>query len=771
MRRPLCWLAGVFFLMLSLFVGNRNWKESVYHFLETEIFLSGKIWEKQEKETFYGKGWELILTEVSLKKGNKVQKLKGKYLLRLTTEDTYYLGQNLLVKATYSPWEEITNPGQFDLGKWYHSQGILGEFKGKDVIQKGNTHNKWRETLWQIRGSFTKVLLQLLGQKDGSLLSAMILGEKSFLEEESKEMYQRNGISHILAISGLHLMLLGNGIYEILKRILLIPKVAETAACGIMILFCIFSGASISTIRATIMFVMTLWAKNMGRAYDSLSALALAALVLLWQNPYVMENSGFLLSFLAVIGVVIVAPGIKEIFPYGGKIWDSLMISISASLTTLPILLINYGTFSWYSIFLNLLILPPMAFLLGGGVILILLSYFMSFSGQVGILLFFQQVLIFSLRMILDFYELCCKLFERLPFQDSYLGAAGSLRILLYYVFLFLFLRLLCSKSSPLFHYPPFWNRIFLLLLVTFLTCSIPGKFEITMLDVGQGDCLIIRNSNQKVYLSDGGSSSVSRVGKYRILPFLKNKGYGRLEAVFISHLDGDHYNGILELLQQMEAEKIKIGYLVLPGEVKKQKDQREKLEELLLLAKKNRIQMIYMNQGDTFKDEKMIIHCIHPAKGKGRGDSNDDSLVLELSYGEFDVLLTGDVEASGEEKIIEYLEKREEEEEKTYEVLKVAHHGSAGSSTELFLGKIKPILGLISCGKNNRYGHPAKEALERLEEQEIDLLDTRNTGAITIMPKKDGSFRIRTFLDKSRESNSIIQGEKEYHNKKDRKS
>ena len=159
MRRPLCWLAGVFFLMLSLFVGNRNWKESVYHFLETEIFLSGKIWEKQEKETFYGKGWELILTEVSLKKGNKVQKLKGKYLLRLTTEDTYYLGQNLLVKATYSPWEEITNPGQFDLGKWYHSRGVLGEFKGKDVIQKGNTHNKWRETLWQVRGSFTKVLL------------------------------------------------------------------------------------------------------------------------------------------------------------------------------------------------------------------------------------------------------------------------------------------------------------------------------------------------------------------------------------------------------------------------------------------------------------------------------------------------------------------------------------------------------------------------------------------------------------------------------------
>ena len=377
---------------------------------------------------------------------------------------------------------------------------------------------------------------------------------------------------------------------------------------------------------------------------------------------------------------------------------------------------------------------------------MLLCSYLISFQPSFGILLWIQQVFITSIRMILAFYEQCCYLFEQLPFQDGYLGAVGKGRIFLYYLLLFLLLHIVTSPKDIKKLYPNFWNRIFLFLLLIFLTCRIPGGFEITMLDVGQGDCVIIRNSNQKVYLSDGGSSSISRVGKYRLLPFLKYKGYGNIEAVFISHLDGDHYNGILELLQQMEAEKIKIGYLVLPGEVKKQKDQREKLEELLLLAKKNRIQMIYMNQGDTFKDERMIIHCIHPAKGKGRGDSNDDSLVLELSYGEFDVLLTGDVEASGEEKIIEYLEKREEE-EKTYEVLKIAHHGSAGSSTELFLGKIKPILGLISCGRDNRYGHPAEETLKRLEKYGVKILDTREGGAITIKVNKKGTFwKVDTF-------------------------
>ena len=741
MKRPMCWLAGLFFLILSIFVESRSWKESTAGFLETEVLLTGRITQKQEKEGYYGKGWELRLAEVVLKREEKLLPLKGNYLLRLTTGEELLLGQKILVKASFSPWEESKNPGQFDLGKWYHSQGILGEFRGKELIKKSASYQKFGEALWHLRVKASAKLRQLLGETEGALLSAMILGEKSFLEEESKEMYQRNGISHILAISGLHLMLLGNGIYTILKRILPVWVVPELSACTIMILFCFFSGASISTLRATIMFVMTLLGKILGRTYDSLSALGLAAAILLWKNPYVMENSGFLLSFLAVIGVVYAAPAIHMIFPWENKLWKSLTISLSASLTTLPVLLVNYGAFSWYSVFLNLLILPPMAFILAGGILLLLCSFLISILPPFDILMWIQHIFIISLRIILAFYEQCCYLFEQLPFQDGYLGAVGKGRIFLYYLLLFLLLHIVTSPKDIKKLYPNFWNGIFLFLLLTFLTCRIPGGFEITMLDVGQGDCVIIRNANQKVYISDCGSSSISRVGKYRLLPFLKYKGYGNIEAVFISHLDEDHYNGILELLEEMEAEKIKIGYLVLPGEVKKQKDQREKLEELLLLAKKNRIQMIYMNQGDTFKDEKMIIHCIHPAKGKGRGDSNDDSLVLELSYGEFDVLLTGDVEASGEEKIIEYLEKREEEEEKTYEVLKVAHHGSAGSSTELFLGKIKPILGLISCGKNNRYGHPAKEALERLEKYGVKILDTREGGAITIKVNKKGTF------------------------------
>lgn len=741
MKRPICWLAGLFFLILSVFVESRSWKESTAGFLETEVLLTGRITQKQEKEGYYGKGWELRLAEVVLKREEKLLPLKGNYLLRLTTGEELLLGQKILVKASFSPWEESKNPGQFDLGKWYHSQGILGEFRGKELIKKSASYQKFGEALWHLRVKASAKLRQLLGETEGALLSAMILGEKSFLEEESKEMYQRNGISHILAISGLHLMLLGNGIYTILKRILPVWVVPELSACTIMILFCFFSGASISTLRATIMFVMTLLGKILGRTYDSLSALGLAAAILLWKNPYVMENSGFLLSFLAVIGVVYAAPAIHMIFPWENKLWKSLTVSLSASLTTLPVLLVNYGAFSWYSVFLNLLILPPMAFILAGGILLLLCSFLISILPPFDILMWIQHIFIISLRIILAFYEQCCYLFEQLPFQDGYLGAVGKGRIFLYYLLLFLLLRIVTSPKDIKKLYPNFWNGIFLFLLLTFLTCRIPGGFEITMLDVGQGDCVIIRNANQKVYISDCGSSSISRVGKYRLLPFLKYKGYGNIEAVFISHLDEDHYNGILELLEAMDKERIKISYLVLPKEIKKLTEQKQKLEELLFLAEEKKIQTVFMKGEDRILDGKMEILCLHPREGDYTDNANEDSMVLDISYGEFTLLLTGDVEGRGEEKLTACLKNKKQYTHKQYEILKVAHHGAKGSTTEEFLQQIRPKLGLISCGRDNRYGHPAEETLKRLEKYGVKILDTRKGGAITIKVNKKGTF------------------------------
>ncbi len=259
------------------------------------------------------------------------------------------------------------------------------------------------------------------------------------------------------------------------------------------------------------------------------------------------------------------------------------------------------------------------------------------------------------------------------------------------------------------------------------------------MLDVGQGDGMVIRTKSGRIYLSDFGSSSVKGVGTYRLLPFLRVKGYGRIEGIFVSHLDMDHYNGVLELLEAAEEEHISIGTLFLPISVREE-GTAEKLAELLELAELTDVSVAFLQAGDRVIDGKTEFFCLHP--GNGEYESNNGSMVVSVEYGDFSFLLTGDVEKEGEEEIRERIDQLGQ-----YHLLKVAHHGSKGSSMEAFLEEIQPRVSLISCGENNRYGHPAGEVLDRLAKAGSLVLQTPETGAITIRPKEDGSFTVETFL------------------------
>lgn len=805
MRRPVCWLALLFLCLLFPFVKQWNWRSNLPEFKEERVILEGEVAEKSRKENFYGETLELTLKDVSVIREGKMSFLEGKYLVTLKQKEEVKIGRKVRVEASPSAMEEATNPGQFDLGKWYYSNGILGRFQKGEILAQSSAYKPLKEALWKFREDSFQLLKTSLGEKDGALIAAMILGEKSGLEAESKELYQRNGISHILAISGLHLSLLGMGVLGFWKRILPFPKTAAVISAVFMIIYCIFTGSSVSTLRATVMFVLSLLAGILNRSYDCLTGLALSSLILLFLNPYGLENSGFLLSFLAVIGVTYVAPVLKEGFQVKGKFSLSLLTSFSTTLVTLPVLLSNYGTYSWYSVFLNLLILPAMASLLGLSVVLILAAmlssllevsslffltgyfFLLLYKGMVCFLDLIQKVCALGIQLLLDYFELCCRIFEQLPFQDGYLGAPSSFQITVYSTFLILFLIFLKKDSflkKDFFFGTIFLKKMLLLLLLYFLTLSFPTGPEITMLDVGQGDSIVIKNANQKVYLSDGGSSSVSRVGKYRLMPFLKEKGYGRIEAVFLSHLDQDHINGILELLKAAKTERVRIKALILSETVRRDPEAEEKLKELTLLAEENEISLIFMKKGDRITDGNLVFTCLHPG---GTETGNNGSLVLDVSYGKFDLLLTGDVEKAGELEILkepdtlkesenrkeqeiqkvsevqkeqeirkeqeqqggeENRRKKGESEEKEYEVLKVAHHGSAGSSCAEFLQKISPRVSLISCGKNNPYGHPAKEVVERLRKAGSIVLDTRTSGAVVIYPKKDGSFYIKHAVD-----------------------
>ena len=260
---------------------------------------------------------------------------------------------------------------------------------------------------------------------------------------------------------------------------------------------------------------------------------------------------------------------------------------------------------------------------------------------------------------------------------------------------------------------------------------------EVTMLDIGQGDCICVQGPKQQNYLIDGGSSDVKEIGKYRIEPFLKSRGIAQLDYVFLSHGDLDHMNGIEELLMRQDV-GVRIRNLVVPG--KQYWDER--ILKIITMAKMHGIDVQEMEYGTELKEGEMKFTCLGPGgntddKSHNVATGNESSMILHLEYGEFDMLFTGDVEKEGEERLTEVLDVIQEEKKITWEILKTAHHGSKNSTTETFLQTVYPQYAWISAGRKNRYGHPHDLTLKRLEKSGAKIYSTQDNGAVAVTLRK----------------------------------
>ena len=269
---------------------------------------------------------------------------------------------------------------------------------------------------------------------------------------------------------------------------------------------------------------------------------------------------------------------------------------------------------------------------------------------------------------------------------------------------------------------------IMAIVLVALLMAYRPSGFlDITMLDVGQGDGIYLKGPKGTTYFIDGGSSDESSLGKYCMEPFLKSQGTGILDYVFVTHGDTDHYSGIQEMLGRQDV-GIPIKHLILPCNYASDDD-------LLSLAKNARnvgVTVFAIEEGEGLQEGELTITCLQPAKEDSELIGNAGSMVLEVTYGQFSMLCTGDVEGEGEELLLGKIKGKD------YDVLKVAHHGSKNSTTEKFLKLCSPAVALISAGVDNSYGHPHKELLRRLEDAGCRIYNTQKNGAI--MLQTDGN-------------------------------
>lgn len=724
-KRPLC-LTAVFIVVIQLFLtGVLQMTEELKHSPAEQtltdgdtVTLSGTVYRREEGpkyQTFY-------LSDVQIWQEKQFMN-ESKILVHIEQQtnqntDKIAIGNQIEVKGEISFFEPASNPGNFDRKFYYQKQGLHASIWSESVKVTDDSVSYISESLTRFRMGWRRLLIKSLGEYYGNSMSAILLGDKSELDEEVKDLYQKSGIGHILAISGLHMSFMGVGLYQLLRKTGLSFLTAGAVGMVFLILYTIMIGSGVSAQRALIMFIVRVGADMAGRDYDLPTSLALAAAVITLRNPLYLFDAGFLLSFGALTGIAVVNPVLERL----GAVPKMLCASVSVNLVLLPLILYYYFEMPLYSLILNLLVIPLMSAVLGVGVFGSMTAVLWSGGGE---------MLLQICRLILWGYEKAAHLTLELPFGRVVLGQPEKWWCALYYAVLFtvcaavvkyLDKNKLCEKKKGL-----KGTAVILYGVIFCLGCALShgknGELQVTAIDVGQGDGFYIRTPGGKHFLIDGGSTSESKVGQYRIEPFLKSQGVGRLDYVFVSHGDGDHINGISELLADQEM-GIQIGTVVFPAE----KVLDDSLIELAELAEMKGTKIAIMRSGETITDGEMVLKCLFPSESYEGETGNPASMVLELDYKEFEMLFTGDLEGEGERQLLD------SEVLQDCDVLKAGHHGSKNSTSEEFLETVFPEITIISAGKNNRYGHPHKETMERLEAAGGEVYCTKDCGAVTII-------------------------------------
>lgn len=681
------------------------------------------------------------------------------------------IGQTVVVQGVFSEYSQAANPGEFDMAQYYHRLRVGGKLKCAEVIGRSEEYSLLKEKLYERREIFKERLFYVFPEKEAGIMCTILLGDKSELDGEVKELYRRNGIIHILSISGLHISLVGMGIYKALRKAGMSGRPAAVIGCVVLMLYGMLTGMGISVCRAVGMYLIRMLSVMIGRTYDMLTALGVAGAILVLQNPLCLRQAGFLLSFGAVMGVGIICPALlPEESGEPGKLryepskcrrvikrrlsgclaglYSSAVSGVSITLMTLPIQLWFYYETPTYSVILNLFVLPLMGVLLVTGLIAMLIPY-MGIAGTVSVL-------------ILNGYESLCGLFERLPMNMWNPGRPSEICVILYYGILAAAvwyayymkgnkrsIQKNNQKSSQKFRRGSnkTWSVLVYLSILIVLTALMgihaAPKNSVTFLDVGQGDGIVVRTDAGGVYLFDCGSTDKSRVGEYVLKPYLKYYGISRIDGVIVSHEDADHCNGIEELLENRRKWGIDVGNILLP------KVEGEAFEGILTACERGgkalpdqcrnteSPNVIYINAGTCWQDGSARFTCLHPEKGQEAENINASSGCFLVESGGWTLLLTGDVEAEGESQLLEEIKKAGIT---GLTILKVAHHGSGYSTSAEFLDTVRPRFSVISCGKNNVYGHPHEALLERLVESGTDVWLTMESGAVTMWSDKSGA-------------------------------
>jgi len=638
----------------------------------------------------------------------------GKARLTYTGEKTPLPGDSVFWRAKWYPVLQPTVPGAFNVPKWMRSQG-LNASGGLDSVHVFKSSFSFQRFSFAVNRKFHEHFSQFYEKPETALLMGLLIGDRSEISETLQNDFRRTGLVHVLSISGYHIVLLA-GLLTLFLRTLRLPrKFSQILSIILMCVYAPITGGSAAVWRAVLMFCVMECGNILQKTSTSINALGVALVLILLFSPEQAFDAGFQLSAAATCGILL---GAK--FKTKNFILESSYVTLCATLSTLPLLIFHFQSFSPISWLGNLIVVPLVGLGMQAGILSI-----------AGVHPFVCQIFADSATILLRSASVITSFLAENPYASYTVGP---------WPLICLFTISILIAVLPFLKQPNHWGRRIAIFCLFLCSCFFLGA-EIKMhlfpswsamfLDVGQGDSILLQSPGQRFYLVDTGPPHKKRsTAKDKIIPHLRSQGISKIEAMIITHPHSDHYGNAADILKEFPVREFWTTACA-------QSVKDSAWQATLKIAKAKGVEIKNLHSGLNAKETMLIsrkewnLTVLYPDSSVCEKNQNNNSIVLKANGLGKTLLLTGDLEKQGEKSLL-HLDIKSD-------VLKLGHHGSKTSSSREFLERSAPSLGIISVALKNHYRHPSKEVLERLDSLGIEYHGTHERGSIKVRFSENG--------------------------------
>ena len=640
-------------------------------------------------------------------------------------------GDSLCYAASWYPVSPARVPGAFDTRAWLKSQGFAayGRFKNFRIVGSRWTSER---TFANFRKWIQARFADYLDPAETGLLLGLLAGDRSGIPEALRNDFQRSGLVHVLAISGFHVVLLAGILMIFLKATGLPLRAVRIIAVALLFLYIPVTGGSPAVRRAVLMFSVPQIGALFQRPANTMNSLGVALIIILLPEPGILWNPGFQLSVAATAGILIGSPlNPFANFPESlkkSKIWatlrafaiDPTYVTLCATLSTSPFLVHHFKTLSPFAWLGNILVVPGISWGMQAGLFALISP-----------IDFLRENFCYAAKFFLRLSSLLTRLISNSPVASVTIGPFSPAILLLVGFALTAIPTVRKNRVARIY-------CLACLALFAGIFChdsyvkAMRPTWNLTLIDVGQGDSILLTSPSGKHFLVDAGEVGKRDSGKDIIVPFLHHIGVLQLDALIVTHADADHFGGAASIIRTFPVKELWVSECA-------RTEEKDAWQNIIGDALGRGIPIRDVHRGFTWSEAHFEILALHPYAIKCR-DANTESITLRVKGASHSAILTGDLTVAGEKQIMNteaFLKS---------DVLKLGHHGSKTSSSRQFLDRVQPKLALISSGKNNKFRHPSKEVVRRLDSIGIPYLNTAEQGNISVTFSEDTTI-VQTML------------------------